>query len=92
VVLPDGPYLVYGEVPLRRRRKLVSEHNDTFNWQTPETLATEETYALCRCGRSGSKPFCDGTHADGVFDGTETASSGSPPCLRTPATATSALT
>jgi CDGSH-type Zn-finger protein len=73
VVLPNGPYLAYGQIPLRRKRKLVSEQNNALTWQKTATLPTEETYALCRCGRSGVKPFCDGTHADGAFDGTETA-------------------
>lgn len=27
-----------------------------------ERLATETVIALCRCGGSGNKPFCDGTH------------------------------
>lgn len=26
-------------------------------------IKTEETMALCRCGASANKPFCDGTHA-----------------------------
>ncbi|WP_329249093.1 CDGSH iron-sulfur domain-containing protein [Actinoallomurus sp. NBC_01490] len=73
-VLPDGPYLVYGGVPLKRKRKIVAaENNAALTWQTGETLATEPTYALCRCGRSGAKPFCDGTHARVGFDGTESA-------------------
>jgi len=28
-----------------------------------ENLDTKETIALCRCGGSANKPFCDGTHA-----------------------------
>jgi hypothetical protein len=28
-----------------------------------------ERAALCRCGRSANKPFCDGTHKTVGFDG-----------------------
>ncbi|MEU5876449.1 ferritin-like domain-containing protein [Spirillospora sp. NPDC047279] len=73
VALRDGPYVVYGGVPLRRKRKIVSAGNDALTWKTGEDLETEDTYALCRCGKSGSKPFCDGTHAVAGFDGTEAA-------------------
>lgn len=27
-------------------------------------------FALCRCGQSTNKPFCDGTHKNIEFDGT----------------------
>jgi CDGSH-type Zn-finger protein len=73
VILKNGPYVVYGDVPLVRKKKLVSEANDALTWQKTETLETEETYALCRCGQSSTKPFCDGTHARIDFDGTEVA-------------------
>ncbi|MGN9845131.1 ferritin-like domain-containing protein [Nonomuraea sp. H19] len=73
VVLRDGPYVVYGGIPLRRKRKIVSSENNALTWKTSEPLETEDTYALCRCGHSGSKPFCDGTHAVIGFDGTESA-------------------
>jgi CDGSH-type Zn-finger protein len=75
VVIADGPYLVYGDIPLVRKRKIVSETNDALTWQKTEVIETEDTYALCRCGRSASKPFCDGTHARIGFDGTEVADS-----------------
>jgi CDGSH-type Zn-finger protein len=73
VVLAGGPYLVYGDIPLTRKKKIVSETNDALTWQKTDVIETEDTYALCRCGQSGSKPFCDGTHARIGFDGTETA-------------------
>ncbi|MDP9793995.1 CDGSH-type Zn-finger protein [Catenuloplanes nepalensis] len=45
----DGPLLVRGDFELR----------------TPDGEpidAGRTTVALCRCGRSAIKPFCDGTH------------------------------
>ncbi|MFI0451978.1 ferritin-like domain-containing protein [Actinomadura sp. 6N118] len=74
IVLPDGPYVVHGGVPLNRKRKIVdAANNAALTWQTGDILETEATYALCRCGRSSHKPFCDGTHAVVGFDGTESA-------------------
>ncbi len=72
-VIPNGPYLVYGNIPLVRKRKVVSEEDYSLAWERTAVLETEETYALCRCGHSGSKPFCDGTHARIDWDGTEAA-------------------
>ena len=45
----NGPYLVRGDFAV-----LDQDGN--------EIRRSRETIALCRCGRSQSKPFCDGTH------------------------------
>ena len=34
-----------------------------------ETLKCRRTIALCRCGGSSNKPYCDGTHANNGFSG-----------------------
>ncbi len=34
----------------------------------PYGLAGRERVSLCRCGHSGNKPFCDGTHKTIAFD------------------------
>lgn len=72
-VTPGGPYLVTGAVPVQRRRQVTSEHGEPMTWQTTADLGAEASVALCRCGGSGTKPFCDGTHASIDFDGTEAA-------------------
>lgn len=46
----NGPYLVKGPVLL-----LDAEGN--------EFILERATVALCRCGGSTKKPFCDGTHS-----------------------------
>jgi CDGSH-type Zn-finger protein len=62
-VTANGPYLVTGDVPLYRRRSVDSEHGEPLAWETTEHVETRDRYALCRCGQSERKPFCDGTHA-----------------------------
>jgi CDGSH-type Zn-finger protein len=52
----NGPYLVSGAVGL----------TDVDGRELPHG----EHMALCRCGHSKNKPFCDGTHVAIDFDGT----------------------
>jgi CDGSH-type Zn-finger protein len=50
ISLRDGPYEVTGPLDLLAR--------------DGRTIAVPApTVHLCRCGRSGNKPFCDGSHA-----------------------------
>lgn len=70
----DGPFLVTGSVPLVMETIGVDAEGQSTKWIAGESLKVEKEYALCRCGESKAKPFCDGTHATIGFDGTETAS------------------
>lgn len=72
-VLAHGPYEVTGDVKLRPRRVIRSERGEALTYRAEDEIAHGETYYLCRCGRSEHKPFCDGSHAFELFDGTETA-------------------
>ena len=49
VACTDGPLLVRGDV------QVLSASGEMLN-------TTRRTVALCRCGVSTIKPFCDGTH------------------------------
>lgn len=74
VVSKNGPYLVRGSVPLSTKSIGANENGDSETWIDGQSISTRESYALCRCGKSSQKPFCDGTHAKTGFDGAETAS------------------
>ncbi len=54
-------------VPERNGPYLVSNLQTMTNSQG-ETLGTRPALALCRCGGSSLKPYCDGTHARIGFD------------------------
>jgi len=73
VIEMDGPYHVYGGVPLVHKTQIVSEYGEPLNWQKDKEYPARETYSLCRCGHSKDKPYCDSSHCDIEFDGTETA-------------------
>ncbi len=57
----NGPYLVDGDdVRL-------------IDWNLQEYEIPKRPFALCRCGHSARKPFCDGTHARIGFQASEAA-------------------
>ena len=58
--LDNGPYLVKGPA------KIVDVDGTTYD-------VKKETVALCRCGGSVNKPFCDGTHTRIGFQAAEAA-------------------
>ncbi len=71
---PNGPLIVTGSPPLVRKSPVHSEHDEPLAWKTSDPIAGDRaTYALCRCGASSNKPFCDGTHATAGFEADDTA-------------------
>src|SRR5215469_14574431 len=74
VVSKNGPYLVSGSIPMARQTIVADKEGGSEEWRESHAFPAQESYALCRCGHSANKPFCDGTHKKIGFDGTETAS------------------
>ena len=72
-IAPNGPYLVRGDIGLWIETIGTDAAGESVEWQAGREIPVEAKYALCRCGASATKPFCDGTHAKNGFDGTETA-------------------
>jgi CDGSH-type Zn-finger protein len=62
-IIENGPYIVTGQVELK------DEDGNIY--------PTKERIALCRCGASTTKPFCDGTHSKIGFQAAERAVPGS---------------
>jgi CDGSH-type Zn-finger protein len=58
-VLKNGPLLVNGPVELKDAEG--------------KTYPTTGNFALCRCGASTTKPFCDGNHSRIGFQAAERA-------------------
>ena len=70
-VSKNGPYIVTGKVPLTTSEICNDDQGYCRTWREVKRYPVQEKYALCRCGQSDNKPFCDGTHAKIHFDGTE---------------------
>jgi CDGSH-type Zn-finger protein len=67
-ITKNGPYLVSGGVPLSGQTMCLDSEGQCHGWQEIKKYPVEETYALCRCGRSANMPFCDGTHGKVKFE------------------------
>jgi CDGSH-type Zn-finger protein len=59
-VVPGGPLLVDG-VPLGRLRRVGATY-------AVDPVPSGDAYAVCRCGRSGSMPWCDRPAPYGCFE------------------------
>ncbi len=70
-ITKNGPYIVSGAIPLFSMTIQCDNGGTPAQWIKGENLKTAENYALCRCGQSHNKPFCDGSHVKVSFDGTE---------------------
>jgi CDGSH-type Zn-finger protein len=73
-ITENGPYLVEGDVPLASQHIVTNDEGESLEWREGDAFPHTAKYALCRCGSSTNKPFCDGSHRRVGFDGTETAS------------------
>jgi len=72
-IVKDGPYLVSGSLPLQKEYIEIDKKGEAVRWSKGQRYPKQETYALCRCGKSVNKPYCTGTHAEVGFFGKETA-------------------
>ena len=75
-VTENGPYRVSGAVPMAGQTILADGDGNSIGWHQGEEFETKAACALCRCGQSADKPYCDGSRLRVGFDGTETASRG----------------
>jgi CDGSH-type Zn-finger protein len=73
-ITKNGPYVVSGNLPLNKEIIVVDKEGVPVKWKKGKKYPKCNDCALCRCGKSDNKPYCDGTHAKIKFDGTETAS------------------
>ena len=63
-VTEQGPYLVYGQPPLTTQHIIPNEVGESWKFEEGKEFSTEsEPTALCRCGASKDRPYCDGSHA-----------------------------
>ncbi len=69
VVAECGPYLVFGRPPLAAQFIMANEQAESWYYQEGRHYSTEdEPTALCRCGLSRHKPYCDASHTHAAWD------------------------
>lgn len=73
-VIKDGPYEVTGGLKIKMQTIKTNEEGISVEWEEGREISADQTYCLCRCGKSKTMPFCDGSHKELNFDGKETAS------------------
>jgi len=73
-VQKNGPYSISGGVSLMDVILVPDAKGLSVRWRRGRQYPVKDEYDLCRCGHSKNKPFCDQSHSEIHFNGTETAS------------------
>jgi len=62
-------------IKVRQNGSLLVEGEDVklIDWTGAEYVVPKKPFALCRCGQSKEKPFCDGSHKTCGFIGDQAA-------------------
>ncbi len=72
-ILKNGPYLIKGSIPLDHAQAVLNFFNFPVEWRFYQPYPLMENYSLCRCGKTKTPPFCDGSHQKEGFLGEEVA-------------------
>lgn len=72
-VTRNGPYIASGGIPVHKAYVVNGPDGEPERWEHGPADPPRAACALCRCGRSRTMPYCDGSHVAARFDGTETA-------------------
>ena len=74
-ITADGPYLVHGNPPINQEVIVPDETGSSWSYRKGYTYPSKSSpIALCRCGASKHKPFCDEQHTHAPWNPNETAS------------------
>lgn len=73
-VSENGPYIVRGAPPLHCETIVPNAEAQSWEYREGRAFQVKDGTALCRCGHSNRKPFCDGSHTKVAVDLAETAS------------------